>query len=280
MEQKLKEKVSESIILLHKAEQVAYGLNPRDGFYLGFSGGKDSVALLQIAKLAGIHFKAVHNLTGIDSPVTIHFIQDYFPEVVIHHPKENYLQLVEKYGLPQMNKRYCCRLLKERLGAGNVVLTGVRRDESLKRSFYSQVVIWSNRKEHEGKDKSRSLETIIQNEHQCIKGKDRLMIYPLLGWSEKDVWDFIKEFNLPINPCYRMFNRVGCMYCPFASRKQIEAYEQAYPLYHKRLMLSLSRWWCKTDNHLLSSVDEYYDWWKSRKSLKYYKEILNQKVLF
>lgn len=267
MRQELERKLQASIELLDKAEKVALGLNPVDGFYLGFSGGKDSVALLQVARLAGVKFKAVHNVTGIDAPDTIHFIRHWFPEVEFQHVKENYLQLVEKKGLPMMNRRFCCERLKERIGAGNVVLTGVRHDESAKRSSYSEVEIWSRRKEHEGKDRSRSIDSIIQNEHQCIKGKDRVMVYPILDWTEEDVWEFIDEFNLPVNPCYRLFVRVGCMYCPYASAAQVEAYEKMYPRYKERVMLALKRWWAKSDEHMLPSPEAYYEWWKSRKSL-------------
>lgn len=267
MRQELKEKVSLSICLLHKAESVAYALNPKDGFYLGFSGGKDSLALLQLAKMAGINFKAVHNVTGIDAPETIYYIKRNFPEVEFQHAKENYLELVQKKGLPRMNMRFCCERLKERIGAGNVVLTGVRRDESAKRAAYSPVQIWSRRKEHEGRDKARSLDDIIQNEHQCIKGKDRVMVYPILDWTEEDVWDFIREFDLPINQCYKYFGRVGCMYCPYASPAQVEAYEKMYPRYKERVMLAVRRWWAKTDEHMLPSPEVYYKWWKSRKSL-------------
>ena len=267
MRPELERKLQASIELLDKAEKVALGLNPVDGFYLGFSGGKDSVALLQVARLAGVKFKAVHNVTGIDAPSTIRFIRYWFPEVVFEHAKENYLELVQKKGLPRMNMRFCCERLKERIGAGNVVLTGVRHDESAKRAAYSQVEIWSRRKEHEGKDKARDIDAIIQNEHQCIKGKDRIMVYPLLDWTEEDVWDIIDEFDLPVNPCYRLFGRVGCMYCPYASPAQVERYEQMYPKYKERVMLAVKRWWAKSDEHMLPSPEAYYEWWKSRKPL-------------
>lgn len=267
MTRELEQKLQASIALVKKAETVALGLNPVDGFYLGFSGGKDSVALLQVVRLAGVKFKAVHNVTGIDAPATIHFIKQHFPEVEFQHAKENFLELVQKKGLPRMNMRFCCERLKERVGAGNVVLTGVRHGESAKRAAYSPVQIWSRRKEHEGKDKARSIDDIVQNEHQCIKGKDRIMVFPILDWTEEDVWDFIDEYDLPVNPCYRLFGRVGCMYCPFASPDQVEQYEKLYPRYKERVMLAVRRWWAKSDEHLWPSPEAYYEWWKSRKSL-------------
>lgn len=261
-------KIDDSVALMAKAEKVALAMQPEDGFYLGFSGGKDSVVLLELAKMAGVKFKAVHNVTGIDAPVTMHFIRDHFPMVELQHPRENYLKLVEKKGLPRMNMRFCCERLKERIGAGYTVLTGVRHDESARRAQYAQVEIYSRRKEHEGKSRERSLEQIEQNQHQCIKGKDRLMVYPILEWNAQDVWDFTHDKGLPVNPVYERLGRCGCMFCPFASTRQIEEYEREYPLYYARVLKAVERWWEKTNEHLLPNPQVYYDWWKSKKTLK------------
>lgn len=269
--EELKEKVAASIVLLKRAERLADALNPQDGFYLGFSGGKDSLVVYELARLAGVKFKAVHNVTGIDAPETIRYIKDNFPEVEFQHAKENYFRLVEKKGLPRIGFRFCCERLKERVGAGNVVLTGVRHEESNKRALYPEVKIYSRRKENQGEKAVKTIEQIMQNEHQCIQGKDRVMVHPILDWTERDVWDFLHEFNLPINPCYQHFGRVGCMFCPFASREQIETYERWYPRYKERVLLAVRRWWEKSETHLLDSPEQYYDWWKTKKSIGKYK---------
>lgn len=271
----LSQLIEESIDLIRKAEKVALAMQPEDGFYVGFSGGKDSVVLLELVKMAGVKYKAVHNVTGIDAPVTMHFIRDEFPEVKLQHAKENYIRLVEKKGLPIITKRFCCERLKERIGAGYTVLTGIRHQESAKRSGYTPVEIYSRRKEHMGKPRSRKLEEIEQNQHQCIKGKDRLMVYPILEWTEMDVWDFIYERVLPINPVYERLGRCGCMFCPFASTKQIEAYERAYPLYYARVLRAVEKWWDKKDEHLLPDPQTYYDWWKSKKTLTAFQKGLS-----
>lgn len=41
----LNDKITYSIALLRKCEQMALDYDPADGFYLAFSGGKDSQAL-------------------------------------------------------------------------------------------------------------------------------------------------------------------------------------------------------------------------------------------
>ncbi len=266
----LQSKIDKSIDLLKKGEAFALSLNPLEGYFVAFSGGKDSQALLELVKMSGVRYHAVHSVTGVDDPVTIHFIKSKYPEVKLYHPKEKYLRLVSKKGLPIISRRFCCERLKERVGVGEVVLTGVRAEESRKRAAYSSIMINSRRKEHEGMSVSRDENWLREVEHQCIKGQDRVMIHPVLDWSVSDVWQFLAMRNVPVNPCYTSVGRVGCMFCPFASRKQIEYYEKCYPKYYKAVLRAVSIYWEKCESHILSSPQEYYDWWKSGKSIKTY----------
>ena len=52
-------KLAESIALLQKGEATALRMNPEEGYFLGFSGGKDSQAVYHLCKLAGVRFPAV-----------------------------------------------------------------------------------------------------------------------------------------------------------------------------------------------------------------------------
>ena len=47
----LRKKIDYSIALLRKAEALALRFDPDDGFYLAFSGGKDSQALLHLSQM-------------------------------------------------------------------------------------------------------------------------------------------------------------------------------------------------------------------------------------
>lgn len=262
-------KIDESIALIRKGEKLALALNPEDGYFVGFSGGKDSQVLLDLVKRAGVKYKAHYNVTTIDPPENVRFIRQYYPEVHFIHPRQTFIKMIEKRGLPTMFARWCCAELKEQGGAGNVVLLGVRADESTKRSKYNEVAIKSNRVEHADRSKKHTIEEIEQNEHRCIKGKDAIMIYPILNWTESEVWQYIADNHLPHNPCYDIAGRVGCMFCPFANKRQIEFYEQKYPKYkdaiikHFRIYLANNP---RTDYNM--DADELYDWWKSKKSIK------------
>lgn len=85
---------------------------PPEGYYVAFSGGKDSTVILDLVRRAGVKHDAHYNLTTVDPPELI--------------PK--------KLMPPTRLVRYCCSELKERGGHGRRVVTGVRWAESTKRS--------------------------------------------------------------------------------------------------------------------------------------------------
>ena len=267
----LNKKIAESLALLTKGEATALRMNPEEGYFLGFSGGKDSQAVYHLCKLAGVRFEPYYSVTGIDTPETIHFIRDNYPDVEFIHHKQNFFQLVEEKGLPTIMRRYCCERLKEHFGAGQCVLTGVRAEESKKRSSYAAIEVFSRRKEHQNQPRKRDEEWLTQEEHQCIKGQDKIMIRPILNWTTEDVFQFLLIVGAKINPTYAKHRRVGCMFCPFAPKAEIEYFETIYPKYRQRLLLAIERWGAKNGYYGLNSAEEVLQWWKTKMSICDYK---------
>lgn len=102
-------------------------------YYLCYSGGKDSDVILILAKLAGVDFEAVHNLTGADEPETVQYIKSN-PDVEIEKPKAPMFKLIGSKTMPPTRRvRYCCSELKEVGGKGRVKITGARWAESTNR---------------------------------------------------------------------------------------------------------------------------------------------------
>ena len=50
----LYEKIKYSIQLLKKTEEMALRIDPENGFYLAFSGGKDSIVCKELLNMAGV----------------------------------------------------------------------------------------------------------------------------------------------------------------------------------------------------------------------------------
>lgn len=273
----MKDKIEESIELLRRGERLAIAMNPK-GYMVAFSGGKDSVVMLDIVRKSGVKHFVVHSVTGIDSPVTMRFMKENYPEIQYIHQKRNVIQMIEEFGLPTIRKRYCCSKTKENVGAGYAVVLGVRAAESARRAKGAAVEVDSRRIENIKMGRKRTLEQIYGAEHQCIKGKDRVLLKPIFDWTDSEVWQYISLNNLPINPEYNNCGRVGCMFCPFASRAQIEEYERRFPKYKKRILLAVERFMNKYDENYFDTPEEYYKWWKSKVSVSKYKSALGGAV--
>ena len=145
-------KIKNSIELLKEFEPMALQLH-QDGYYLTYSGGKDSDTNLELCLMAGIKFTANYNITGIDPVGALKHIKRQRERLLkiginlyMHTPnkfttgpfkgmtKNMWRLIVHKMMPPTRIMRYCCDSLKEHGGKGLLCITGVRWDESTKRS--------------------------------------------------------------------------------------------------------------------------------------------------
>lgn len=54
-------------------------------------------------------------------------------------------------------------------------------------------------------------------ERCAIRG--RVVSNPIIDWTHKDIWDYIRSNHMPYNPLYDMgYKRVGCVGCPMAGK--------------------------------------------------------------
>ena len=180
---------------------------PPEGYYLAFSGGKDSQTIYHLAQMAGVKYDAHYQITTVDPPELVHFIRQHYPDVQTHRPDRTMWQLIPIKRMPPTRLvRYCCQELKERGGAGRLVVTGVRWQESSKRK------------------KRRMTET-------CYQDGTKTYLHPVIDWSEDEVWEFIKErLKIPYCKLYdEGFKRLGCIGCPMAGTKGMEKQFALYP---------------------------------------------------
>lgn len=262
----LQDKIQESIAFLQKAEKLALRLNPENGFYIGFSGGKDSQVVLELCKLAGVKYTPYHNVTTNDNSKTIRFIREKYPEVQFVVPKESFFHMIERYGLPTRLSRWCCKQYKERLGAGNVVVTGVRAEESAKRAQYAETMKFARKKTDR---KEVDLDKMRDNDFQCVGGRDKFLLYPILRWTTYDIWEFIRERGLPINPLYQDHSRVGCVFCPFTPARTIREYIDTHPKQYQALLHAIKKYLERSSmGNQFESAEDAFEWWISKESVK------------
>lgn len=215
---------------------------PREGYYVAFSGGKDSCVLLDLVKRAGVRYDAHYNATTVDPPELVRFIRDFHPDVERHQPEETMWQLIVRNGMPPLrNMRYCCRVLKETGGAGRFVVTGIRWQESRYRK------------------KRRLVE-------QCGLGKGRLLLHPIIDWSEADIWQYIRENDLSYCSLYdEGWKRIGCVMCPNGGRKKMQREAERWPkiaeAYRRACCKAVERAKADGRNVDWADGDDLYEWW-------------------
>ena len=195
MRKELQKKVDFAIKLLQSI--------PQDGdIAIDYSGGKDSDVILELAKMAGIPYRAIYKSTTIDPPQTIAHAKEMGAEVI--RPKKTFFQLVSEYGFPSRFQRFCCSVLKEYKVCDRAI-QGIRRSESRNRA------------------------ELYKEPEMCrvYSAKEKVKVYlPILEWTDQDVEEFIKERNIKCHPLYYregqfdVTQRLGCMGCPLASRKK------------------------------------------------------------
>lgn len=204
-------------------------LEPPEGYYGAFSGGKDSCTVKKLCELAGVKVDWHYNLTTVDPPELVQFIREYHPDVQIHKPAMSMWQLIpEKRMPPTRVVRYCCQVLKEGGGEGRRVLTGVRWAESDKRKKNRGVI---------ETDRTKTKRVIHKNDNEearrlveACPTKGMHVINVIIDWADADVWEFIQRHAVPVCKLYKKgWKRLGCIACSMAGKKGMERDFRQWP---------------------------------------------------
>ena len=195
---------------------------PPEGYFLGFSGGKDSVVLYNLTEKSGVKFQAYYSNTGIDPPEVVHFIKKNYPDIIFLRPKTSFYKAVEQKGFPTKFARWCCDYLKKDPSKPiklNHRLMGVRAEESAKRAKRGE-----------------------------ISALGKWVIYkPIFNWLEWEIWDYIEKNSLPYCKLYdEGFHRIGCVICPFICGKNqtnLELHKKRWPAMYKAFEKSMYNLW-------------------------------------
>ena len=227
---------------------------PKDGYYVAFGGGKDSIVVLDLVKRSGVKYDAHYTITSVDPPELVRYIRKYHPDVSMDYPRDAQGKVVTMWNLipthtipPTRQARYCCASIKEVNGKGRVTVTGVRWDESSRRKKLHGVAnihtqskkIINNALETNPAAKLNDRGSLIMNDdndesrrlvENCYRTR-KVMVNPIVDWTDEEVWEYIHERNLPYCELYDQgYSRIGCIGCPLSGsnnmRKEFERYQK------------------------------------------------------
>lgn len=283
----MKQLIDRAIALLKLYEDIALSRCDK-GYIVGYSGGKDSDALVELFYISGVKHHIIHNHTTVDAPETVYYIRQRFKEfeargqtTEIIYPDKSMWQIIEYKGiLPTRLTRFCCAELKEKKKPEYkyaVYSFGVRKLESVKRAKNrDEIEVRNNLSKMSEKfrfddDNAKTFETCYKNNY--------VVVNPIVDWSERDVYKFLESVGLPkekLNPLYSQGNcRVGCIGCPMSSKQKQELEE--YPKY-KQMYINIAQ---KILDNLgenkktlpFKNGEQFIDWWTSGYSVKDWKRI-------
>lgn len=277
-----RDKVDKAILRLQTYE-------PPEGYYLCFSGGKDSVVIKALADMAGVKYDAHYNVTGIDPPELVQFIKDYHKDVIFEYPRYKDGTRVTMWNLipskqmpPTRLVRYCCQYLKESGGGGRLKITGVRWAESVRRKKSHGEVTFADKKTQTLAEKEfNDLDYLktpqggvalrLDNRENarmvemCYKTHTTL-VNPIIDWDNAEVWEFIKEYKVPYCELYDQgYKRLGCIGCPMAGGKGQQREFERYPKFKNLYLIAFDKMLKNNKERgidcMWNSAEEVYKWW-------------------
>lgn len=238
---------------------------PPEGYYVAFSGGKDSQCIYHLCQMAGVKFDAHYSVTSVDPPELVQFIKRQYPDVIFELPRYadgsriTMWNLISQKDMPPTRlARYCCEELKECNGEGRIVVTGVRWAESVRRKASHDVANINGKPKATEKmakelgadyrfNKSGALVLNDDNDparrmvEQCYRTQ-KVMVNPIVDWETEDVWTFLNEIAKVPHCCLydQGYKRLGCIGCPM-NRTTAAADLERWPKYKELYLRAFAR---------------------------------------
>ena len=194
-----------------------------DATYIGFSGGKDSMLLLDLChKVLPLDVPVVFSDTDMELPDTYCIwkqVQDRYKDrpFLKVSADASALENWKLFGPPSQALRWCCSVhkstpailaLKKRAGKKSIktlAFIGVRGEESQRRSGYNDI-------------------------GDGLKSQSQVNAMPILEWSAHELWLYTFEQDLILNKAYRKgLPRVGCLICPLSTNRLNDLIKRNYP---------------------------------------------------
>jgi sulfate adenylyltransferase subunit 2 len=187
-----------------------------------FSGGKDSIVLLHLARKAfrpgGLPFPVMHVDTGHNFPEVIAFRDRHVPDVLVASVQES-IDRGRVRDEPSRNQLQTTTLLDAIEEHGfDAAFGGARRDEERARA---KERVFSFRDDFGQWDPRRQRPELWDLYNGRVRRGEHVRVFPLSNWTELDVWEYVRGEGLELPSIYfaherEVFARDGMVYATSA----------------------------------------------------------------
>src|SRR5208337_3490510 len=201
---------------------IKHHIGDRPTANVSFSGGKDSTAVLHLARKAGVT-RAFFIDTGLEFPETIAFVKSQGVEIA--GKAGDFWQAVEKAGPPGKDNRWCCKFQKLRPLKLYLAEIGPCATVQGNRWYES----WNR----------AGLEEASQNPDNPLQ----LNISPIRNWRALEVFLYLWWQKAEMNPLDEQgIERIGCFLCPAMLESEYEMLRVMHPEFARRWDAFVERW--------------------------------------
>ena len=216
-------------IMISQARIIEWYNHYKGQVYVSFSGGKDSTVLLDIARKCFPDIEAVFVNTGLEYPEIQQFVKN-FDNVTILRPKMRFDEVIKKYGYPLISKNVSHNVkIARNKPNGSVAKTIFDPQKTGKYALYRYNdlrytdfeicdkccdIMKKNPAKKYQKETSRvpilatmTCESVMRQDAWLKNGCNAFEIKnphsaPMSFWTEQDVLQYIKKYNIPIASVY------------------------------------------------------------------------------
>jgi 3'-phosphoadenosine 5'-phosphosulfate sulfotransferase (PAPS reductase)/FAD synthetase len=187
--------------------------------FILFSGGKDSLCLLEYMRHLADYTNKKITALHVDTTAGFPEVEEYVEEVceklrvplVTVRPQHEYFEIAKRWGIPGVRSRWCCETLKvaplrrflATVEGPKVIFDGIRAAESNIRATY--IPVW------------------YHPAFRCIS------VSPIFGWSDAKVKKYIERHNLPRSPSANLNTSAECWCGAYKCRADFEALLGIHP---------------------------------------------------
>ena len=195
-----------------------------------FSGGKESLVMLSLFERLEIEANVITVLTGVEFPEDREFIYSYksniennklFQYFFFEEDGKNIIRNLTEKGVLSAKEPWCRVDFKKKL-----------------KNKGTQIIY--NKSDFVACEGSRWYENDFRRRHPKVNFindyEHQVWIHPLAEWTSFDIWIYMYQNKIPINPVYlKGFQRTTCWLCPIVNPYHIKCSKKYYPSLWKQI---------------------------------------------